>query len=331
MTKASSSYPFASARVKALEQKLITKEKMGRLIEADDYGAAMRLLFELGYGHGLSQNDFELLIEKELLETDTLLETLSPNDLFTRIMRAERDYQNLKVIIKLLMRDETLEDQSLHPGNISIETLSRAIAENNYIDLPDTMKEALAYIDKQFAIASDASIIGVALDRAYAKEIELLTQKLGDPLVSDYFTAYFDMTNIIALLRVRAAKADKATFDRACLRGGRISKRTLTDAFDVSDEAFLAAAAKGGYVDILADAFDQYLKNGSLYMMEKARDDYLTALLRKHRFELFGIGPLMGYYIAKQREAAAIRLVMTAKQGGIEPDIVSARLKELIL
>lgn len=331
MAQTSSSYPFASVRVKTLEQKLITKEKMGRLIESNDYGAAMRLLFELGYGHGQSQNDFELLIEKELRETDDLLEALSPSDLFVTIMRAERDYQNLKVIIKLLMRDESQEDNSLYPGNISVETLSRAIAENNYYDLPDTMKEALAYIDRQFAIAADASIVGVALDRAYAKEIESLTLKLSDPLVSAYFTAYFDMTNIIALLRVRAAKADKATFDRACLRGGNISKRTLTDAFDVSDDAFLPAVGAGGYTDILADAFAQYQKTGSLYMMEKARDDYLVALLRNYRFELFGIGPLMGYYLAKQREASAIRMVMTAKQGGIEPDIVSARLKELYL
>jgi hypothetical protein len=37
----------------------------------------------------------------------------------------------------------------------------------------------------------------------------------------------------------------------------------------------------------------------------------------------------MGYYVAKQREAAAIRMVMTAKQGGIDADVVTKRLKEL--
>ena len=44
MSETNSSYPFASARIKAMESKLITKEKLARLIEAKDYDAAMRQL-----------------------------------------------------------------------------------------------------------------------------------------------------------------------------------------------------------------------------------------------------------------------------------------------
>jgi V/A-type H+-transporting ATPase subunit C len=80
---------------------------------------------------------------------------------------------------------------------------------------------------------------------------------------------------------------------------------------------------------VLSDAFEDYAKSGSLYMMEKSRDDYLLSLLREQRHERFGIGPLMGYYIAKQREAAAVRLVMTAKLGGVDMDVAARRLKEL--
>jgi V/A-type H+-transporting ATPase subunit C len=327
MSETQSSYPFASARVKALETKLITKEKLSRLIEAKDYETAMRQLTELGYGYGAQ--DFETMIQKELEETDALLTALSPSDVFTRIVRADRDYYNLKVIIKLLMRDQSLDSVALNPGNISVETLRRAIAENNYFELPANMTDALNYIDKQFTVAADPSIIGVALDRAYAKEMRDLVAKMNDPLVSQYYSAYFDMSNIIALLRVRAVDAPKETFERAFLKGGRIDKRTLTDAFDVPDDSFLSAAAKGDYASILADAFEDYQKTGSIYMLEKSRDDYLISLLEKHRHDMFGIGPLMGYYVAKQREGAAVRMVMTAKQGGIDADVVAKRLKEL--
>jgi V/A-type H+-transporting ATPase subunit C len=64
-------------------------------------------------------------------------------------------------------------------------------------------------------------------------------------------------------------------------------------------------------------------------MLEKARDDYMLSLLEKQRNDMFGIGPLMGYYIAKQREAAAVRMVMTAKLGGISAETVTERIKEL--
>ena len=327
MSETQSSYPFASARIKALEPRLITKEKLSRLIEAKDYETAMRQLNELGYGQ--SAPDFEAMIQKELEETDALLLALSPSDVFTRIVRADRDYYNLKVIIKLLMRDQSIDSMALTPGNISVETLRRAISENNYFELPENMTDALNYIDKQFTVATDPSIIGVALDRAYAKEIRDLVAQMKDPLVTQYYTAYFDMSNIIALLRVRAADAPKETFERAFLKGGRIDKRTLTNAFDVSDDSLLSAAAKGEYASILADAFEDYQKTCSLYMLEKSRDDYLLSLLEKHRHDMFGIGPLMGYYVAKQREASAIRMVMTAKQGGIDADVVTKRLKEL--
>lgn len=327
MSETQSSYPYASARVKALEPKLITKEKLSRLIEARDFDMAMRQLNELNYGQ--SASDYEAMIQKELEETDALLIALSPSDIFTRIVCAERDYYNLKVLIKLLMRDQSLDSVPLVSGNISVETLRRAISENNYYELPDNMTNALSYIDKQFTVSTDPSIIGVALDRAYAKEMRDLVAQMNDPLVSQYFTAYFDMSNIIALLRVRAAGAPKETFERAYLKGGKIDKRTLLDAFDVPDESVLAAAGKGGYAAIFADAYEDYHKTGSLYMLEKTRDDYLLSLVKEHRFDMFGIGPLLGYYTAKQREAAAVRMVMTAKQGGIDSHVVAKRLKEL--
>lgn len=333
MAETNSSYPFASARVKAMESRLITKEKLNRLIESKDYDAAMRQLAELGYGQSAGASgsgSFEALIVRELSETDALLEALSPSDVFTRIMRADKDYYNIKVLIKLLMQDKPLDAVPLVSGNLAVDTLRRAITENNYYDLPDTMKEALQYIDRQFAAHADASIIGLAMDRAYAKEVSALVSRMNDPLVSKYFEAFFDITNIIALMRIRAAGLPKESFERACVLGGRLDKRTLSDAFDLSDESIPSAVAKGAYSTVLAAAFDDYMKTGSLYMMEKARDDYLMSLLREHKHDMFGVGPLMGYYIARQREAAAVRLVMTAKLGGIDQDVVSRRLKDLL-
>ena len=333
MAETNSSYPFASARVKAIENRLITKEKLNRLIESKDYDVAMRQLAEFGYGQSAGaagSGSFEALIHRELTETDALLEALSPSDVFTRIMRAEKDYYNIKVFIKLLMQDKPLDSVALVPGNLAVDTLRRSITENNYYDLPEMMKEALQYIDRQFTIAADASIIGIALDRAYAKEVDALVKKMNNPLVSAYFEAFFDITNIIALMRVRAAGLPRESFERTYVHGGKIDKRTLSDAFDLSDESIPSAVAKGDYSSVLSAAFDDYMKTGSLYMMEKSRDDYLLSLLREQRHDMFGIGPLMGYYIAKQREAAAVRLVMTAKLGGIDSEIVARRLKDLL-
>ncbi len=330
MSEITSSYPFASSRIKAMETRLITREKLNRVIEAKDFEAAMRVLQELGFGQIMSGKvSFEQLISKELNEMDELLIAISPNDVFTKIMRADKDYHNLKVLIKLFMLDKSLDDADLSPGNISTEILKHAITENSYSDLTEKMKEALQYIDKQFAVAADVSIIGVALDRAYAKEIEILLPQMNDTLVTEYFSAYFDMANIIVFMRVRSSGHSKESFDNAYLRCGNIEKRVFSDAFELADESIFGTVVKGAFATALSPAFNEYHKTKSLYMMEKAKDYYLLSLLKRSRHDMFGIAPLMCYYIAKQREAAAVRMVMTAKQGGIDTEVVTKRLKEL--
>lgn len=329
MSERNSTYPFASARVKSMENRMLTQEKLARILEAKDFEDAMRSLQELGYGSSVSgKASFEQLIEQELKEADDLLEFLSPSDLFIKIMRAGRDYHNLKVLIKLSMLGRDLDGAGLAPGNISVETLKRAVSENNYSDLTPVMKDALGAIDKQLAVAADVSVVGSMLDRAYSKEVSELVRELGNELVSRYFTAYFDLSNIIAFMRVRAFYG-RDSFDNAFLEGGSIDKKTFIDAFELSDENVLSAVVKGEYARVLSGAVEDYIKTKSLYMLEKARDDYLLSLVKEQRHDMFGIGPLMGYYIGKQREAAAVRMVMTAKQGGVDSEVVQKRLKEI--
>ncbi len=329
MSETNSSYPYASARVKSMEAGLLTQDKLTRIIEAKNYEEAMRVLIETGYGQPSGSGaSFEQLIHNELSDADEFMEAASPSDVFIKIMRAAKDYHNLKVLIKLFMLDKSLEDETLFPGNISVETLRRAINDNNYYDLPENMKEALKHIDRQFAVSADVSIIGVTLDRAYSKEVSGLVGEMGDELVRNYYTAMFDLTNIIAFMRTRAFYG-RESFDGAYLEGGRIEKKAFLDAFELSDDSVLQAVVKGDYAGILAGAIEDYHKTKSLYMLEKARDDYLLSLLKEHRHDIFSIGPLMCYYIAKQREAEAVRMVMTAKQGGIDSQVVSMRLKNI--
>ncbi len=329
MSERNSTYPFAAARVKSMGSRLLTEEKLARVMEAKDFEDAMRVLQELGYGSSVSgKASFEQLIEKELSEADALLEFLSPSDIFIHIMRAPKDYHNIKVLIKLQMKGESLESAELLPGNIGVDTLRRAIAENDYHELPDDLRGALLYIDRQFAAVSDVSVIGAELDQAYAREVSALAAEMDDPLVSSYFTAYFDLSNIIAFMRVRAFYG-RESFENVYLTGGSIDKKVFMDAFELSDDNVFAAIAKGEYSRVLSAAIEDYRRTRSLYMLEKAKDDHLMEIIKQQRHDMFGIGPLMGYYIGKQREAEAVRMVMTAKQGGVDTEVVAQRMKEL--
>ena len=56
--------------------------------------------------------------------------------MFTRIMRAERDYFNLKVLIKLLMQNRPLDSFPLLPGNIPVERCDARSAKTTTTTCP---------------------------------------------------------------------------------------------------------------------------------------------------------------------------------------------------
>ena len=128
------------------------------------------------------------------------------------------------------------------------------------------------------------------MDRAYAKQIEELLLQLDDELVTKYYNAFFDISNITTFMRIRQSGHTKESFEDTYLRGGTIDKRTFSEAFELSDESIPVVLAKGEYSAVLAPAFEDFFKTGRLYMMEKAMDDYLLGMLKKHRHDMFGAG-----------------------------------------
>mgnify|MGYP000845338050 FL=1 len=64
-------------------------------------------------------------------------------------------------------------------------------------------------------------------------------------------------------------------------------------------------------------------------MLEKARDDYLLSLVNGHRHDVMTIFPVVGYYLARDREAKAVRLIITVKRNGLDDNLISERLREL--
>ena len=71
------------------------------------------------------------------------------------------------------------------------------------------------------------------------------------------------------------------------------------------------------------------LQTGSIASLEKARDDYLLSLVKSRRHEVTTIFPIVGYLLARDREAKAVRLILTVKRNGLDDGVIAERLREL--
>ena len=71
------------------------------------------------------------------------------------------------------------------------------------------------------------------------------------------------------------------------------------------------------------------LSGDGLFFVEKARDDYLMGVLKEDRYDMFSSTMAASFLVAKEREAAAVRLLMVGMLNNIGINDIEKRLKDL--
>ncbi len=330
---ARNSYPFASIIIKSKEIRLIKGDDIAKLLASENAREAADLLIEWGYGSGEIESPagYEKLISREMDETYKLIHKISPEPEITDLFFLRHDYHNLKVIMKSDLTGMGANERNLMPGGtFGISALFTAVQENKYGGLTDGMRSALIAIEKAFAVEEDISLVGVILDRAWAMEVAArIKDKDKRSFVRRYFGMFFDMENILTLLRSRDAGLSRDLFLGALLPEGEISRSTLDKAYDLPGEELKGMFARGRHAGGIAAGLDEYLATGSLKLIEKYRDDVLLKTAGEDKNNLFSIAPIVYYLIRKEREAKAVRMVMTAKLNDIEKDWMRKILVEV--
>ena len=111
------------------------------------------------------------------------------------------------------------------------------------------------------------------------------------------------------------------------LEGGTVSVEKLAAAGDTADMRALYSGKR--YWPRLRRALEESEQSGNLTQIEKLEDDYLKELIELHRYEPVSMLPLVGYLIAREREAAAVRMIMTALVNRFPMDRLRERLRDM--
>jgi len=72
---------------------------------------------------------------------------------------------------------------------------------------------------------------------------------------------------------------------------------------------------------------EAYQKTGSLAVLEREIDNFLLQIIKKAKYQVFGIEPLIGYALAKEIEIKNLRLLLTGKIMQIKPEEIKERLR----
>lgn len=321
------SYAYACARLSALNKRLIEPQTILRMADGSA-SDAMRALSDVRYGNlsDATAADVERMIEQEMADAMQEVRELSPAPAITDLFLLRADVQNLKVLLKARLLNQS--DTAFAPGGLfDRETLTAMVRDRQYGALPDTIRDALIALEKRLELHAEPQTISIALDRAYLKHA--LQQSKKNAVFSQYFKAEADFDNVLTFLRLRAMGSSIQSLDEVILPEGGVRYADLYNAYELSFDSLNRVLKESVCPEALLSGLNAMQRTGNIVEVEKARDNYLVSLLSAHKYECETIYPIVGYYLAKEREGRAVRLIVTGKRNGIPDSVIRERLVKL--
>ena len=316
-------YPFAVASVRSMENKLLTKQKLMQMAEAKDAEEALRMLADSDYGKTQVKDvhDFEAMIQANQEEAYQAVGKLIPNETFMDIFRFKNDYHNVKVLIKEEISKVNGKNFMVNGGTIPVEELRKNFRERNYIELPNIDEKAVEEAIEMYAKTKSGSYIDTILDRACFRVMSEAAKKLGIPYVEKYVCKLADVTNLKTLLRIKKLDRSEEELLACAVPGGEISVDTLVRAY--RNDSLVSVLKETGYSSLCTE----YMEQG-FTVFEKACDDYLMNYVKEAKYKTLTPEPVAAYILAKETEAKCVRIIMTCKIRGIDPETIKERVRE---
>lgn len=318
------SIAYAVGRVRAAARKPLGEAQLERLLGASGYDEALRLLGEMGWPDAQGR-DVEQLSEGMMEKACSLLRAITPEPEVTDSFLLRHDAQNLKALFKARILGVKPEGLS-GCGTLPLDTLRHAVAERVYKPLPQEFAAVMEALEKRAAVEVDPMEIDVRIDQALYTLITQRMKKASSGAARAYFAGKADLANAVAYLRLKAMRTQSRPFADILLPGGTISLRTWRE-FANRPETFVPAFRKYGTAIQVALTRAQQ-DNRAIPALEKLADDYLLALFRPSRNDPFSLDALLGFLLAHEREAGAVRLILAGKLNGFPAELIRERLRE---
>lgn len=313
---------YAVGRLSVLENTALDKSRIDRLLQASGLDEAERVLAEIGWPGG---RDWEAGAARHMQTACTLLKELATDVRMVDAFLIRYDINNLKILLKARCLGQ--DSVALSPcGTVDPDVLARAVDERRYTHLPAVLKETLDALEKRLAIDIDPMDIDVTLDKAHYRMVFSLLSGRQKTVLA-YFRMRVDLTNgAMALRAMHAGKA--AQFIQGLLiEGGSIPVKEWEKAYAKPEKLPLLFNRFGPV--LYAAAVAAYISPDKLAALEREADDGLLALYKPFRHAVDKDERLISYLLMREREAAAIRLIMAGKENGFDRDTMLERLREL--
>ncbi len=314
-------YTFAVAYIRGLEGRLFSQSTIDQLMACKDDEAGLDFIIGKGWGEADTPRDVDQILAVERARIWEVIRSLSvPMETFD-VLSYPNVYHNLKTAIKEAYVGER-HDSFFYEGTTpSREVLRDIVAKKEFSRLPSGMDAAAKEAFETIFHTGDGQLCDVILDKACLAAIDRAGKETDSAVIRRYAETVVTVANI--KIAVRCQKTGKSI---------EFMRRAMQPCSGVDVER-LAKAALSGFEAIL-----DYLHSGayaeaalalreSPSAFERWGDNYLMEMLRQEKYEVFTVGPLVAYVLARENEIKTVGIILSGKRNGLSDDSIRERIR----
>jgi V/A-type H+/Na+-transporting ATPase subunit C len=321
-------YGFATGRVRVLETKLVSPQRIARLVEAESLEEIHQVLAETDYGaelrHAATVEQVEEAMDEQLEKAYRLLEESNLPSGLSRYFRLRHDFINLRIVVKGGFGQEI--DAALSDlGELPAKELEGSIKQHTFEELPPLLGSAAKEAIAAYSIDKDIELIDMVLDRRYFAELSAIAKGLNSRWITGYTQLQIDLANGRIAIRSRQKNMSSEQLERHLIPGGGMGAHTWVLLPGVVDDPAGAAKLLSRWRGLrqVAAWLDKGLPVAEYDLIaDKLLLDYLDST---ERFKV-GPEPVFGYVAAKEQEIKLLRLIITGHLSGVP----AAKLQERV-
>lgn len=314
-------YAFCVARIRALENRLLTKQDISALIHQPGCDGALNYLAQKGYSS--AEDDADSLIKKqgELLHR-TLTESV-PDKKELDTLYILNDYFNIKALVKCALEKQNPEDYMLYPSSVDPSDFNGNDSESVFSFLKDEYRDVAQEAYSMALKAENGRFSDVIVDRAAIDALCNRSQSKNSGLSGEICAFLGDTANIKIALRCAATHADDDYINAA------IGKCSKLDRDKLIKSCVSGIESLSDYLEttVYKQGLTVYLESPSAF--EKWCDDKITEITESATYTSFGFAPVVSYFYRKNLEIKTVRMILSALKSDIDREIIEERVRAL--
>jgi V/A-type H+-transporting ATPase subunit C len=323
-------YNFGAARVRAMETRLLGRNILIEMAQADDFGKACEILASSSYNE-ISQKKspaaVEGVLEEKRLAVNEVIEHCCYEPKLIEVLKSNSDFINIRLATRRIVTERNLGDGYNNFGNVHAEQFKLSLEQKIYALWPEFMQETLEQAILAYYNTKDIIQIDNVIDQLEAEYRIKTALELNLPYLLGLFRTQIDLVNIRTLLRLKwAGIEDKPAF----LPGGYVEQgrflRAMADDYDGIRATFYTLP----YYETINVGVNYLTSQDSFIGLEKMCDDHIIGYAKEASRITSGTQPIIAYILKKQMEIKMVRMVLAGKRNQIEAAVLLERLAEEI-